>query len=157
MHVLSNPNTVPCTIVPPSLIAHESLWQKFHEYFDVLHPSPKIAVNKLWCCVGVWLYLLWWCWKNLEAIMDSRLFWDRTKVAVTGQQSTKAAAVCVRSVLVKHNLAAFCCNEEGMLIFKKCQNLLQSFHRLRSWCSYEWMTAASFRYFLKIFHAYPAT
>jgi len=39
MHVLSNPHTVPCTIVPPSLSVRESLWQKFHEYCDLLDPS----------------------------------------------------------------------------------------------------------------------
>jgi hypothetical protein len=50
--------------------------------------------------------------------MDSRLFSDRTKMTITEQRSTKAAVVCVRSVLVKHNLASLCYTEEGVLIFK---------------------------------------
>lgn len=140
MHVLSNPHTVPCTIVPPSLSVHESLWQKFHEYCDLLHPSDttkNCGEQTVTLCRSSAVLAMMVLKKLLEAITDSRLFWDRTKVTVTGQRFTKAAAICWRSVLVKHNLAAFCCPEEGTLIIKKCQNLLKSIRKVRSWCSCE--------------------
>jgi uncharacterized protein YycO len=52
--------------------------------------------------------------------MDSTLLSDTTKVAVTEQQSTKAAVVCVRSVQAKYSLDYLSYTEKGVLIFKMC-------------------------------------